>query len=901
MQSLVDDTSPQLGGNLDSNEFDIEINSFLSPQLFLSKTSEDANEKRWLIEVASGYIQFKSAQDDTNTGGAFLKAVRLSGTQISHIEIPTQIQAVGGNANVPAYSFKSDPDTGMYLAGASELGFSTDNQNRLTITNASIQLGAALDVNDFEITNGTALLHLGGSSSHTWLNAYGTFGGGSGADLFLRGGPGATSGGDATISGGDASAGVGGQVKIEAGSSTTAGGHIYLEPGLGSNSLTPGQILIVAASGSTSSVKVTFYEGKANGSNYITLKAPDSITDSRIWTLPQDDPSVAAGKFLTTNGSGVLSFDTPTAELLTDTTPQLGGDLNVNGSDIVSDSTNSDIVLTPYGTGEVKITEGQFTSTVTLSIEGNLPEIKIVKTNEPVDEKIWAIAAGAGYLGFGTINDAGWSSTQFMRAYRGTGTAIDYINFYDPIQGHAGTVGNPGFTFYTDTDTGMYRGGTDILRFATAGTERLEIEADGTLNVAGTANYEALVTADDDIPNKKYVDDNVGISEVLDDLSPQLGGTLDMNGYDIGNSVFNNLDIVGYYNTGGGGGRVNIKGGGSTTNGGHIYLDGGAGPDNGGNVNIKAGTATTGNGGDAYISGGHSNAAGGRLFLRPGIDLVDGSNDGYIVVDGGPVKAPLMRFYEASGNGAYYIAIGAPDDIAGSVPRTWRLPDDDPTVVAGHFLTTNSSGELSFIEGLAVTDSTAIIFDGDIYCDDLFTSGDTINVGGGEIKSDGSNVELYYAGVKSAATMTGGLEVHAAAGYGHVSITGNDIYLWNTIHAGKAVIYMENSSGQGKIGALFNPDGASELYYAGVQILKTTAGGIQISDGANVSTLDHTGVNLALDNSEDGGLISLRSNTSGGTPVDVAVFDPDGAVEIFYAGAKVAESTANGITGAVWG
>ena len=45
------------------------------------------------------------------------------------------------------------------------------------------------------------------------------------------------------------------------------------------------------------------------------------------------------------------------------------------------------------------------------------------------------------------------------------------------------------------------------LKFETNSTLRLLIEGNGTLNVGGTANYENLVTADDDIPNKKYVDD----------------------------------------------------------------------------------------------------------------------------------------------------------------------------------------------------------------------------------------------------------------------------------------------------------------------------------------------------------------------------------------------------------
>lgn len=38
----------------------------------------------------------------------------------------------------------------------------------------------------------------------------------------------------------------------------------------------------------------------------------------------------------------------------------------------------------------------------------------------------------------------------------------------------------------------------------------VEIESTGVINVAAVTNYETLVTADDDIPNKKYVDDNSG-------------------------------------------------------------------------------------------------------------------------------------------------------------------------------------------------------------------------------------------------------------------------------------------------------------------------------------------------------------------------------------------------------
>ena len=38
------------------------------------------------------------------------------------------------------------------------------------------------------------------------------------------------------------------------------------------------------------------------------MKAPDSLTTNRTWVLPQDDPTTADGKALTTDASGNMSF-----------------------------------------------------------------------------------------------------------------------------------------------------------------------------------------------------------------------------------------------------------------------------------------------------------------------------------------------------------------------------------------------------------------------------------------------------------------------------------------------------------------------------------------------------------------------------------------------------------------
>ena len=100
------------------------------------------------------------------------------------------------------------------------------------------------------------------------------------------------------------------------------------------------------------------------GDNYVALVSPD-LGGNVTLTLPSNDGD--ANQLLSTDGSGNLSFISATAasgaglsDLSDDSSPSLGGNLDMNGNDIITLS-NGNIDLLPHGSGKV-VMDGNGTS-----------------------------------------------------------------------------------------------------------------------------------------------------------------------------------------------------------------------------------------------------------------------------------------------------------------------------------------------------------------------------------------------------------------------------------------------------------------------------------------------------------------------------------------------------------
>jgi len=189
--------------------------------------------------------------------------------------------------------------------------------------------------------------------------------------------------------------------------------------------------------------EVRFTEADSNGSNYLALKAPDSVTSDITWTLPATDST--GTQFLKSDGSGNLGWASDNA---TDPTklPLSGGtmtgDINLGTNDITNGGTIT----------------GTFSGNITGDVTGNADTATALETARNIGGVSFDGTANINLPGVnaaGTQDTSGTAAlaTEFTVTANNSTDETVYPLFVDGATGSQGAETDTGLTY--NPSTGM--------------------------------------------------------------------------------------------------------------------------------------------------------------------------------------------------------------------------------------------------------------------------------------------------------------------------------------------------------------------------------------------------------------------------------------------------------------
>ena len=376
----------------------------------------------------------------------------------------------------------------------------------LTAGDGDSNVGGAVNISAGTVTSGT------GAGGAIALTAGASGGSSVGGAITLTAGTGSeNTGGAVSIFSGDGlSGGAGGQFFVSAGDgdSSAVGGAVSISAGDGGASGVGGNVTIATGDGFEFTGSMTFNLGSTEGFTLEadgTLSVPaTTVSGGSYESLVTDDDDIPNKKFV----DDAIIASPGLNNIVEDLTPQLGGDLDLNNQDITDsgkmrwDSTNSRLSVA------TSIQSFVF-DTVTVNPVLNVEAVNISSTiNIGMASHSDTANRGPRLLGYrsrGADNSPGVGDVVQLgdEILQITGAGWDSIDYADAGSIRLVVDGTPGSNDMPSRwEISTTPDGTQVP------VERLRIENDGTLTVQGTTNYETLVTADDDMPNRKFVFDN---------------------------------------------------------------------------------------------------------------------------------------------------------------------------------------------------------------------------------------------------------------------------------------------------------------------------------------------------------------------------------------------------------
>jgi hypothetical protein len=440
-----------------------------------------------------------------------------------------------------------------------------------------------------------------------------------------------------------------------------------------------GTVLTLSDSASTSSVnlildnqkEVRFRETTANGTNYVALKAPASLASDLTFTLPATDGT--NGQVLSTNGSGVLSFTTPSSGISWQSSVKTSGFTATAGEGYFCNTTSAGFTVTlpatPTAGQQVALVDyaGTFdTNALIISPNGNKIEggtSNLVLSGEREGVLLVYIDSTQGWLATSGINEgtdalspAPYSIDFLVIAGGGSGGAggTPYTNGNN---GSNSSISGAGLSTITSNGGGY---GASYGASPNAGGNGGSGGGGGSSSTVGTGNSGAGGSGN--TPSTSPSQGNNGGNALYNGGNDYFGGggggasavganATSGGAGNGGNGTASSITGSSVTRAGGGGGCKYSGSSGSNGTGG----SGGGG--NAGNPSGVAGTANTGSGGGAGDNNGAGFGGGGAGGYRTSTQTVSAGTVITVTVGDGGAGISASGVSGAGGKGVVILSV----------------------------------------------------------------------------------------------------------------------------------------------------------------------------------------------------------------------------------------------------